>query len=380
MFNSDYPTEESDQEALELYQAAIARHQQVGAWLVRGDCYHKMGIIYLEQGDARNALDCFHRAIVTRQAISEDSTNYEDYLYLGDVQFMKSAIDSARYYYQQAEKLLVAYPNTKKKDKLYNSLGNYYFSLGNYQQAKNYLYKSLQLAESRAEIEAVEEDIIRNNIAIADEKLGNYNESISAFKSLLKNGLYTHAILHNLGVAYGGKKQYDSAIHYLQQAIPLSNGRIKNITLNHLGFAYTQLGNLDAASVYYNASLILNDSLFNDKNVILANAYRGIGDVKASQLALDSALYYYQKSLSAQVFSFDSQDIYSNPTDFAKAISLLYLFETLNQKAAVFERCTKGITTERSQPLPHYLPTGHPRGAAYSENLRQRRGQAVFGQ
>ncbi len=336
LFNSDYPTKESDQKAVKLYLATAAKCQDTSAWLLKANCYRKVGIIYFEDGRSQNALDFLRRAITTRQIVSTDSANFEDYLYTGDIYYLRSAIDSALHFYQRAEGLAMTYSGIKKKDKLYNSMGSYYFSLGNYRQAKNYLYKSLQLAKRREKKDIAEEGIIKNNIAIADEKLGNYDEAIVAFKALMKNSLHTQAILHNLGLSYGGKQQYDSAVYYLRRALLYPDDRTKNITLNYLGHAYTRLGKLDSALHYYASSLTLNSSLFSNKNVILANAYRGVGDVKAAQLSFDSALHYYQKSLSAQTFSFNSQDIYSNPTDFADAISLPYLFETLRQKASTF--------------------------------------------
>ncbi len=339
LFDTDYPTEETDMQSLKLYQEAIRAYQSDSTrYVLRADCYRKVGILYTDRQDYRGAVNNFIQAIKARnyQPSIVDSLHYEDFVYAGDAYYYMSKMDSAEYYYRQAEKLAVKYPATEKQDKLYNSMGTYYFSLGNYRQSSSYLHKSLSIAKGSGRYDESDQDILRQNIALIELKLGNYADAISAFKPLIKGNLQPYTLFHNIGTAFKEQKQYDSAAYYLERALPNQNSRARNVTLNNLGTVHTRLGKLDSALHYYASSLTLNSSLFSNKNVILANAYRGVGDVKAAQLSFDSALYYYQKSLSAQTFSFNSQDIYSNPTGFADAISLPYLFETLRQKASTF--------------------------------------------
>ncbi len=339
LFNSDYPTEETDQQAVELYKKVIFYCEKNGdqhkMW---ADCYRKLAIIHMGTRDYQAAINGFRQAVVTRsyQVGLSDSLHYEDYLYTGDIYSLTFVVDSAEYYYQQAEELTRKYPAIEKQDELYNSMGVYYFSLGNYRQANNYLRKSLQVASANIPEDEPELNLLKNNIAISEEKLGNYIEAIRIFKYLKQNQADAYTTFHNIGLAFEELQQYDSAIFYMEKALPNRNLSVRNITLNSLGSAYTQLNKLRGAQYYYRASLALNDSLFTTKNIILANAYKGLGEVSSARLDYDSALHYYQKSLVGLSYNFSSQNVYINPTDFVNSLSPKYLFNVLAKKAAAW--------------------------------------------
>ena len=341
LFDSENPTEETDQEAVILYQEVISCYEDNnGDYEMWADCYRKIAIINLGVGEYQAAVDNFRQAVAVRsyQVRLSDSLHYEDYLYTGDIYYLTSMIDSAEYYYQQAEKLTRKYPTIKKQDKLYNSMGVYYFSLGNYSQASNYFRKSFQVASANAMRDQFDLHFIKSNIAISEEKLGNYTEAIDLFKSLEQTQADVYTTFHNVGLAFEELEQYDSAIFYMKKALHNRKLRVRNITLNSLGSVSVRLNKLNDAQCYFNASLALNDSLFTTKNVILANAYRGLGEVSSARLDYDSALHYYQKSLVVLSYNFSSQNVYINPTDFVNSISPKYLFSVLAKKAAAWRQ------------------------------------------
>ena len=343
LFNSEVPTTIADQESVKLYQEAASLYEGDSVDFINwADCYRKIGIIHLDAQKYELALRNFQEAARVRKLspILSDSLYFEDYLYSGNANYSISNLDSAEYYYQIAENLTLKYPALKKRGELYNSLGSYYFAVGNYQLANQYLQASLRAVDASELEDEVEQNIIRSNIAITEEKLGHYTEAIANFKLLLQSGLDTQFLYNNIGNAFIELHQYDSAVHYLKKALYISNRgkHVKNATLNNLGNAYTYLNNLDTAMYYYRASISLNDSLFTNRNFTLANAYYGIGLIEVRKSNLDSALYYYQKALTTLSFAFEDQRVFVNPENFTDVISLPLLFSALQQKAGVFEQ------------------------------------------
>ena len=75
---------------------------------------------------------------------------------------------------------------------------------------------------------------------------------------------------------------------------------------------------------------------YGEKHTLVSLSYKHIGDDYLLQNKLDSALYYYQKSLIAVVKNFNNRDIYTNPS-IDSSLFDIRLLDNLKSKASALE-------------------------------------------
>ncbi|MCF8355735.1 MAG: tetratricopeptide repeat protein [Melioribacteraceae bacterium] len=115
---------------------------------------------------------------------------------------------------------------------------------------------------------------------------GEYKKAVENYKrSLFYNENYQAYM--NLGNSYAMLKDYRQAV----AAFNLAINRNDNYALTHfnLGFAYTQMGNLELASKEYQKAIDIDPQF--------ADAYRNMGIVMYISERYEEAIYYYEKFL-----------------------------------------------------------------------------------
>lgn len=153
-----------------------------------------------------------------------------------------------------------------------NAIGVIYLlKLEDYAKAVEFLQKALRVDKNYSEA--------WNNLGVAYERMGKYNEAIEAYKAALQNTFYRNPekALNNLGRVYYRIRRYDDAIEAYREAIK----RVSDFPLPYYGLALCY----NAAGKYGNAATALRKALEVDP------AYRGdkeraIKDLKERKLLL----------------------------------------------------------------------------------------------
>lgn len=131
-----------------------------------------------------------------------------------------------------------------------------------------------------------------NNLGNYYFHLGNYDEAISHFLQAVNNDAENYNAWTNLGVAYSRKEQYDKSIAAFKKAIEITPYNYE--AYDKLGIAYMNMGN-------YNKSLeMYNMSLYFEENYEPALAHLGVlyGKMRRPDLAVE----YLQKAIKANPY------------------------------------------------------------------------------
>jgi len=137
-----------------------------------------------------------------------------------------------------------------------NAIGIVYLlKLEDYTKAIEFLQKALRVDKNYSEA--------WNNLGVAYERMGRYNEAIEAYKTALQNTFYRNPekAFNNLGRVYYRIRRYDDAIDAYKEAIK----RVSDFPLPYYGLALCY----NAAGKYGNAATALRKALEVDP------AYRG---------------------------------------------------------------------------------------------------------
>ena len=335
LYNSDSPTESSDSIALLNYSKVIAilKNNSENDNLLF-DSYLKSGIISMSKANSRS-LDYFLKSIELKHksSIIADSLLFKSYLFTGNEYHNLFNMDSALYYYNQAEILQSKYPSINEGERLYNQTGVLYYETGDYKKSITYFRKALSIAEQKVPSNKFFIVNYENNIASAFRKSGDFGQALSLYKSLLSYNINKNELLHNIGVTFLEAGNYKQAISWLN--LVQYNNQSK---FNDLGRAFMLLDNNDSALHYFNAALTLQDNLpSTQKSQEYAYTLKYTADIMAKKNLLTSALINYQQAIIQADPDFNDINIASNPTSFYGLHQTYFLFDALIAKAGVFK-------------------------------------------
>jgi tetratricopeptide (TPR) repeat protein len=149
LFDLDDASEETYDVAIQYYQKAIDLLEEARLQTITlAQCHQRIGSIYLDRDALDQAMDEYHQSLSIKAAIPNlnDSLLYSDCVFLGNIHYYLDRYDSASYYYDKAEKIAVdADEQIADIERIYNSLGVFNFTLGNYQKAITYHDKALSV-------------------------------------------------------------------------------------------------------------------------------------------------------------------------------------------------------------------------------------------
>ena len=273
----------------------------------------------------------------------------------------------------------------------YNNLGVLSLTFGNYNKALEYNLKAESFINKKDQISQDLADIYNNRgyiliikktfdvaIEYLDKSIRIYQNLDTQNKNVLSN---LSSAYINISIAFLETKNYSLALHYLEKNVELNlKYNLSGLSLTYLNIAktYVKNKNLLKADVFYNKSISsfilefgdnyyrLAEAYFDyglflwsegkiaealdshkkalsiclknygEKHTLTSLSYRHIGDDFIIQNKLDSALYYYQRSLIAVVKNFNNPDIFSNP-QIDSTLFDIRLLDNLKRKAQALE-------------------------------------------
>ncbi len=298
-------------------------------------CNYKVALLYNFLDSTNIAKNYYLYAISIKEKTPqiEDSLLFQPLIFTARILYGQSNYDSAHLYYMKAEKIREKYNHTlQNEQRLYNGLGSMYFETGNYELAKKYFEKALQLL-SKSEPSFKDFFITYNvNIASALVKLEKHKEADSIYTTLLKLNTPTNEIYQSLGFVNIKMGNPQKALSYFKKINYQTKANI--LLYNQYGLAFMNLQKKDSAEKYYNLALIENVKWnAKRKNTQHGITYQYLGDKCIESKEYDKAITYYQNAILQFYPNYKDSNVYNSPTIFKGIFSYINLFNSLTAKA-----------------------------------------------
>jgi len=274
---------------------------------------------------------------------------------------------------------------------VYNNLCVISLTLGNFDKALEYNFKAESFVTKQDQNSQNLADIYNNRghlfnikksfdmaIDYLEKSIRIYTNLGTQNKNVLKN---LSAAYVNLSIAYIETKKYAFALKYLEKNVEInSKCKISGLSFTYLNIAKTHVktgnskkaeefylksiasfvkeynnnyyrlaevyfdyglflrteGKIDEALVAHKKSLFISLKNYGEKHTLVSLSYKHISDDYQYLNKLDSALYFYQKSLISVVKDFNNPDIFSNPS-IDSSLFDIRLLDNLKSKAQALE-------------------------------------------
>jgi tetratricopeptide (TPR) repeat protein len=339
-YNASNPTDRTDSLALVNFRLAIEEFLKTGnSDSLLFDAYVKSGIIETGRKQDLASRDLFFQAltVLNKNKRIPDSLGYKPFLFIGSAYYNLNNLDSARYYYRQAEELVDKYSAIEEPERLYNKSGVLYYELGDYRKSIQYFSKALSLVGDGPSAKYFRVNY-KNNIASAYRKLKDYAKALEIYKELLSDRINTDELMHNIGITYFDQGEFTKAIQWLKKV-----GYSTAAKYNDLGRAFLAVSDTSSARHQFDLAFRLyNSAAHKYKDFDYGITLKGLGDLYLKEGQFSQALSLYQKSIIQLDIPFNDSSVDKNPAVFPGLVNSYFLFDVLTSKAKtlriVFEK------------------------------------------
>jgi tetratricopeptide (TPR) repeat protein len=270
------------------------------------------GIEYLMETQKNNVVALLYRQI--NELIVPDNLR-KSILYVKSIKHIAQADRNSKL------QILEKYQINEESDLaslFYNSLGQQYSFVGNYDKAIEYYEKSLSI---RLKVRGDQHPITGvsyNNLGSVWGKKSEYEKAIEYHEKSLSIRLKVLGEQHsstgisynNLGIMWSKKGNYDKAIEYHEKSLTI---RLKihgnqhpstAISYNNLGLVWRNKANFKNALSYLEKSLAICLKVFGDQHSNTAIAYTHFGNVHNDKNEIHLAKEFYNKAYSIFIKTF----------------------------------------------------------------------------
>ncbi len=209
--------------------------------------------------------------------------------------------------YQRAfelnESVLEKNINDKTNTDSLNNIGIILQTLGNYDQALEYLEKSLSITQRIGYLAG--EGAALNNISQIYDSKGDYDTALNyleqslAIRQEIGDRQGEGITLNNIGQVYDAKRDYETALAYLEQSLviqqQIGDRQGEGATLNNISQIYQARGDYDTALNYLEQSLSIRLQIGDRKGE--GATLNNLATTAHSKGNYDTALGYLQQSL-----------------------------------------------------------------------------------
>lgn len=337
-FNLDEPSDSTDQLALKHYQAVIddiEKDSRAAGAEILFTAYIKKAILLELRPDYTGSRIAYLKAVAINDVNKniKDSLSFQLFTHLGSAYYRLNNFDSARYFLQRAEKLLLSSNSGNDKARLFNTFGVLYYDNGNYRQSKVYFNQALNIIRQQSPINNVSAVNIQTNIATAEYKLGEYTAALDLNKAILKYNVGTDYISMNLGRTNAALNRFDDALESFRKVNP---AKIPGV-YNEIGLAHLYLSGYDSAAWYFDRIMQLASkpgSNINPLDIGISQLYNSY--LLKNKNEYIAALNCVQDAIILFSQNFKSRNIFDNPSSFTGSFAYFRMFDALKNKAGLF--------------------------------------------
>lgn len=291
------------QNAADNFKVALSLYTEIGDLKEIGEINFRLGDANLDLGNLDKSIHYYFTSIENSLKASDTIQIMNSYHSLGITYYYLGNYDSSLYAFEQQYDLSTAY----KKDesvisRSLSALGTINYSRGNYSEALTYALESLQLSESKKEVEGICRSLINVGNIYKDMNsdslaLKYYNDALVLLPENEKNN--KSAVYNNIGIIYQNQNQFDLAkqnyLKALNLSIEVSDSAGMQSKYINLGSVSTSQKNYSEAINYYSSALQIAERRNDVKRI--ANIHINIADLQVDQNRTSSALANYQKAM-----------------------------------------------------------------------------------
>jgi CHAT domain-containing protein/tetratricopeptide (TPR) repeat protein len=335
--NDDVLGDRLNHEALDAFRDFVESRpgttREIDSLLLRAQT--RMGELEQYYGNDTAAYAHYQRAIALRDNRRElpDSLVFRPAIFCGIIHYGRSDLDSARFYFEWAERIQSAYATPLfESERLYNNMGALLFETGNYRQAKNYFERALAVLSKSHPFYRELFVNYQNNLAALLIRLEDYDAALSVYKELLNYGTQQSEIRNNIGIIRMRQGAPADALVYFRQVYYPENRRAG--WCNDMAQAFLDNRQPDSATHYVQLAMELSKKFHGEQpSVDYGQALRIKGDLARMSGNAEAALNACQEALHQFYPSFTGRRNTENPKQFTGLFFYLNLFQTLVSKA-----------------------------------------------
>jgi serine phosphatase RsbU (regulator of sigma subunit) len=209
-------------------------------------------------------------------------------------------------YYQRSAKYYQYVPDQiSQLARCYRSIGNIYYSFGDYKEALQYHLEAKSTYEQAKDKKGIAASY--SNIGIVQAALGDVESALNSYDRTIEmakeaNELKSIGIAYNnIATAHEKQDKFTLALEYYERALNIfkelnAKDNLAN-TLVGVGDVYRKQGNANEALKKYVEAREIQEKSGDQEALAYTNM--GLGDILASMGRIDKAIEYYQKSLKA---------------------------------------------------------------------------------
>lgn len=278
--------------ALQDYTRALNLEIKDGRKLKVASSYGKLSKLHIDMGEYSKAVSDLKDQLAVYTDI-KDTIEISNVLFeLWKVHYKKlEDAPAATGYLEQAQQLVSQTSNDSILGYLYNQLGSFYASEGDYEKAAAYLNKSLDLHQQQNDLKAMASDYY--DIGSLYEKSGNYRKSLEYSLKILKireklgDKSSIALAYNNAGWGYQLVGDFEKALECQLKSYKYYTEAGEEISLayplGNLGIIYNQLGAYEKAIEYSKKAMALFEKSKDPGGVAeahnnIGNAYANLGD------------------------------------------------------------------------------------------------------
>lgn len=261
-------------EAYSNYNASLSLTKKINDTLFLGKTLTNLASCFFYEGKLDSSLLTHFQALEVRRSIGDHQQIAQSLNNIGMIYRVKRDYPNSAKFYRASLQLKKYIGDEKGTMNTSINIGNVFKALKLYDSSLFYYTAALVIAEKRKSVG----DMIdcRINIGLLHNSKGEYDKGLSFFNLVTKeSGIKVHPnysiLLLGLGEAWLGKKSYETAMVYLQEALkypPKGNKYEIPAQLNYdISEAYKGLQNYKQALQHFEVYKLLSDSLLNENNL-----------------------------------------------------------------------------------------------------------------
>jgi CHAT domain-containing protein/Tfp pilus assembly protein PilF len=341
--------------SLDYLQKALQLSREIKYKRGEAIARYELGWYYSVLEENQKSLEYFAQAFSLFDANRDGIVKTASLFKMGSASRLLGDNQKAKQYFLEALSLFKLAGNKDLEAVTLNDLSLVYQNLGRYENALNYLKLSLELKK----------DATRKSEEAIREAVGEKREE--AVKKAVKNKKEEAITINNIGLTYTLLGDYQKAIDYFTQALPVEEGKDKAAAISNIAYSYFQLGKNQKAFEYSAQALSIYKDIKDKSGEGRTLSF--IGEVNYKIKDNQKAIKFYTEGLQLIQISGDKIGeawtlasigiFYSNSGENQKALD--YLNQAMTIQTAVGDIRGKARTLNQLQAV--WLSLSNPRQA-----------------
>jgi tetratricopeptide (TPR) repeat protein len=249
--------------AIDYFNITLAEHEN------NYEVLNNMGVAYFQENDYINAMNYFHLSFISNTDYEIARENY-------------NVVYESWISHREHESIRPVIPFTEKPT-MYNSVGWFYYYLGDFHNAIYYFRKSI--AEDK------QYQFAYISLAYLYDEGNNFEVALNYLKEAEKIDENNPDLYNNLGIVYYHLSDYENSENSFRKAMSL-NYRFVEL-YNNLGFLYFEKAEYSLSEEYFKKSIAINL----DNQSLRAESMAGLAIITMKNKNSDQARAYKESSM-----------------------------------------------------------------------------------